>query len=68
MANYSFRTDNHDENNLKLLTEEHCRRRIRRNTILRASLEAFKCMKKEEREWFLIEILSRDSRRFPGGR
>lgn len=63
MATYSFRTDDHDESNLELLTKEHGLRCVKRNTILRAALEAFKCMGKEERENFIREIRSRDSRR-----
>lgn len=63
MATFSFRTDDHDDINLELLTKEHGRWSVKRNTILRAALEAFKCMDKEEREKFINEIRSRDSRR-----
>lgn len=63
MATYSFRTDDHDESNLEFLTKEHGRYNVKRNTILRASLEAFKEMKKDEREHFIRKIRSRDSRR-----
>lgn len=63
MATYSFRTDDHDESNLELLIKEHGRWCVKRNTILRAALEAFVERSKEEREHFICEISSRDSRR-----
>jgi hypothetical protein len=63
MATYSFRTDDHDESNLEFLKKEHGQNFVKRNTILRAALEGFKCMGKEEREHFIREIRSRDSRR-----
>lgn len=63
MAIYSFRSDKHDERNLELLTKEHNHWNVRRNTILRAALEAFVIRSKEEREHFIREILSNDGRR-----
>lgn len=66
MASYSFRADEHDERNLELLTKEHNNWRVRRNTILRASLEAFVIRSKEEREHFISKILSNDGRRVFG--
>lgn len=63
MAIYSFRSDEHDERNLKLLTKEHSSWRVKRNTILRAALEAFVIRSKEERQHFIREILSNDGRR-----
>lgn len=63
MAIYSFRSDEHDEKNLELLTKEHSNWRVKRNTILRAALEAFVIRSKEEREHFIRDILSNDGRR-----
>lgn len=63
MATYSFRTDEHDERNLELLTKEHADWRVRRNTILRAALASFVVRNKEEREDFIEEICSHDNRR-----
>lgn len=63
MATHSFRTDARDEINLELLLKEHGRWCVKRNTILKAALEAFVRMGKEGREKFIGEIRSRDSRR-----
>lgn len=63
MATYSLRTDDHDEINLELLLKEHGRWCVKRNTILKAALEAFVRMGKEDREKFIREIRLRDSRR-----
>lgn len=63
MATHSFRTDDRDEINLELLVKEHGRWCVKRNTILKAALEAFVRMGTEDREKFIEEIRSRDSRR-----
>lgn len=63
MATYSFRTDDRDEINLEFLLKQHGRWCVKRNTILKAALEAFVRMEKDDRENFINEIRSRDSRR-----
>lgn len=63
MAIYSFRTDDYDENNLELLTKKHGIYKGKRNTILRAALEAFSCLDSDLQEKYLQRIRSRDSRR-----
>lgn len=63
MATYSIRTDEHDESTLEYLRKEHGGYGNKRSTILRAALEAFKFMKAEDRENFIMKIRSRDKRR-----
>lgn len=63
MATYSFRTDEQDESNLEVLIREHKCYKVKRNTIFRAALEAFRCMQTWERNSYLRKIRSRDSRR-----
>ncbi len=63
MATITIRTDTHTDVVLEKLEKEHSTWRIKKNTIIKAAIQAFGNMSDEDREKYLNEARWHDGRR-----
>lgn len=63
MATITIRTDTHTEVILEKLEKDHSSWRIKRNTIIKAAIQAFEEMDETERQKYLDQVRYNDNRR-----
>lgn len=63
MATITIRTDMHTDVMLEKLEKAHSSSRIKKNTIIKAAIQAFAHMNEEEREKYLNDTRRNDGRR-----
>lgn len=64
MATITIRTDMHTDVMLEKLEKEHSSWRIKKNTIIKAAIQAFAHMGEEDRQKYLDDVRANDGRRF----
>lgn len=68
MATITIRTDTHTDVILEKLEKDHSSWRIKRNTIIKAAIQAFEEMDEVERQKYLDQVRYNDNRRAIPGR
>lgn len=63
MATITIRTDMHTDVMLEKLERTHSSWRIKKNTIIKAAIQAFAHMGEEDRQKYLDDVRGRDRRR-----
>lgn len=63
MATITIRTDTHTDVILEKLEKDHSSWRIKRNTIIKAAIQAFEDMDETERQKYLDQVRYNDNRR-----
>lgn len=67
MATMTIRTDGHTDVLLEKLEKDHSSWRIKRNTIIKAAIQAFEDMNETERQKYLDQVRDNDGRKsLPG--
>lgn len=63
MATITIKTDKYTDVLLEHLEKLHCNWRIKRNTIIKAAIQAFYVMSEEDKEKYLNQASGNDKRR-----